>query len=129
MNNGDIIDIHGFIRICAHLPTGMILRCSAVCKNWHRLSQSDDLWIIIMKYELKGENGLSLRKNMALNQKIIMIWKKEFNEKYGSANVKDVYMRMRREQIRIASKGNRIYRDRMRIFAPGPVLRNQKIYV
>jgi hypothetical protein len=53
---------------------------------------------------------------MALNQRIIQIWKKEFVEKYGNALVKDIYMNMRRERIKTAEAFKPGYKERMRIF-------------
>jgi hypothetical protein len=115
-NTGDLLDKDSFIRISQYLPTGMILRCASVCKNWSEVCSTDDLWIIIFRSELKGEPRLSLKKNIRINEQIIRIWKKEFAEEHGDRSVKDIYIQMRRKVIKSHNIRNPGYMNHMRIF-------------
>jgi hypothetical protein len=110
------LEINSFIRICHYLPTGMILRCCAVCKHWSELGKSDDLWIMILGIELRREVGLSLQSNIRLNRQIAVIWKKEFSEKHKGTSAKHVYMNLRRSKIKWTEKSQPGYIDKIRIF-------------
>ena len=110
------LDINSFIQICYYLPTGMILRCAAVCKHWNELAKSDDLWIMILGVELQQESGLSEYNNIKLNREIAIIWKAEFQKNHKDALVKDVYMKLRRDKIKWAIQTKPGYKQRMMIF-------------
>lgn len=116
VNIGDLLDKDGFIRISQYIATGMILICASVCKNWSNVCSTDDLWIIIFRSELKGEPLLNLKKNIRLNEKIIYIWKREFIKEHGEQSIKNIYINMRRKDIKSRSIRNPGYINRMRIF-------------
>lgn len=114
--NNYLMEINPFIRICHYLPTGMILRCAAVCQHWNELCGSDDLWIMILGTELREESGLSLYANIRLNREIANLWKREFCEAYPNACVKNVYMNLRRNKIKQKEKLHPGYKKKVRIF-------------
>jgi hypothetical protein len=111
-----LMDLNSFMNICKFLPTGMILRCGAVCKKWNTISNNDDVWILILGVELYAETGLSPKKNICLNRQIAVLWKSEFQQKHKGDSVKEVYMRLRRNKIKWMSKSRPGYSQRMRIF-------------
>ena len=115
-SNNNLIDLNSFVRICHYLPTGMILRCGAVCKKWAELCKSDDVWITILGIELHEEVGLSKQKNIRLNRQIAIIWKDEFAEKHKGSSVKEVYMKLRRDKIKWTERSQPGYKNKMRIF-------------
>lgn len=118
-DNNNLMDLNSFMRICHYLPTGMILRCGAVCKKWAAICNSDDIWITILGQELHEEVGLSKHRNIRLNRQIAVIWKAEFKEKHKGSTVKEVYMKLRRDKIKWTDRSQPGYKSKMRIF---PVL-------
>jgi hypothetical protein len=84
-----------FAEIMTYLHGGMILRCTAVCKNWNYLCSNDYIWLVVLGKELNFEKKIRPDLNFKINKEIARRWRKLHDE-----SAKSIYLRSRqRERI------------------------------
>jgi len=102
--------------IFKRLSPAMLLRVSAVCKQWNTIAKTEELWLAALAREAKPQPGCDVRQSYVLNYKVYATYIAERN-----TTAKKLYIKRRRAQFRQMEYAKRGSTARFRVFPVFPV--------
>jgi hypothetical protein len=93
------------------LSPAMLLRISAVCKQWNVVAKTEELWLTALAREAKPQPGCSAHQSYVMNYKVYMAYIAE-----RKTNAKKLYIKRRRAQFKQMEYTKRGSTARFRVF-------------
>jgi hypothetical protein len=74
------------------LPSKDLLKCTAVCKTWRRISECERIWAVRLSFNLDINKRLSAAANIAKNKAVVQAWQEQ------GLSLRKMYVTTRRKE-------------------------------